>query len=93
MWVGSFEIVIVHQLEVTSKMYTLFEGQAFRYCVLHMFRIPKKRAFGQLTKLESYYYTKIKYHSLYMRVTVVLCNNNHPCTFVSPRFCHKFTGQ
>ena len=68
-------------------MYTLFEGQAFRYCVLHMFRIPKKkRAFGQLTKLESYYYTKIKHHSLHTRVTVVLCNNNYPCTFVSPRF-------
>ena len=67
-------------------MYTLFEGQAFRYCVLPMFRIPKKRAFGQLTKRESYYYTKIKHHSLHMRVTVELCNHNYACTFVSPRF-------
>ena len=66
-------------------MYTLFEEQAFRYCVLHMFGIPKTRAFGQLAKLESYTILQ-RLSTIHMRVTVMQCNHTYPCTFVSPRF-------
>ena len=82
-WVGSFEIVMSINKKPRLKCTLCLKGKLLdiAYCTCFVFQKSV-----HLAKLESYYYTKIKHHSLYMRVTVVLCNHNYPCTFVSPRF-------